>query len=282
MKKYDVAISFAGEDKWLALDIYNLLDRRGISCYCSADKSDQIYGDMRDNLVQIYDESLINIMIHSEAYLVKKQGSLPFMEQERLFLRHIGKSELKSLYILKADSKEVASKFESCTSHFLKDEGVTGVEKHLFERLVKLKRSKDIDGFTYRHPPKTEQSRGAMTPCSFRISKKFENDKRWREYGDILVNVELAHRGLIIGKGIRTYLIPSGDATVFLGHTQNLKYNPYLLQTKQEYSKKFIATYAEDQLLSGVIFEMRNDSIAYPTVYLNKYDRLLNQSWNER
>lgn len=271
-KAFDVAISFASDDRWLAMDMNNLFTQAGISSYCSAHLADEASGLLRKNLYDIYDGSLLNFMIHSKAYEEKVGDSIVKMERQVLFDRHVGRGESESLFVLLTDAK-LPSDFEMCLAHRLSDIGVTGSLSFVFQRLKHLKKVPDQQGGNYSHPAKSEKSRGSMSQCEFKIDPNFRQHRRWKELGDILI--ETIPPG---PKGLKTILIPSAQCIAFLGHSTAIKRDSKLLAIRQDGGNSFY-NLNRDETLRGVTFAMRNGAIEYPTAYCLKYDLHLNNVW---
>jgi hypothetical protein len=61
---YQIALSYASEDSWIAKDIYEMLSHYAMSVYCYDRMPDVTGGMLRAHLDQIYSKSWINILIH--------------------------------------------------------------------------------------------------------------------------------------------------------------------------------------------------------------------------
>jgi hypothetical protein len=271
-RTFDVAISFASDDRWLAMDMNKLFTQAGISSYCSAHQADEANGLLRRNLYDIYDSSLLNFLIHSKAYDEKVDGSIVKLERQVLFERHVGRGDSSSLFVLLTDAK-LPNDFKMCLAHRLNDIGVTGSLSFVFQRLKQLKKVPDEQGGNYSHPAKSEKSRGSMSPCEFKIDPNFRQHRRWKELGDILIETMPP-----APKGLKTFLIPSAQCIPFLGHSTAIKRDSKLLATKQNGGNSFYNLY-RDETMRGVAFSMRNGAIEYPTAYCLKYDLHLNNVW---
>lgn len=271
-KPFDIAISFASADRWLSVDMHRLFTQAGIRSYCSAEQADTTSGLLRRNLYDIYESSLMNFMIYSKEYESRQSDSIAKMERQVLFDRHVGRGESESLFVLLTDA-DPPSDFRMCLAHRLHDIGVTGALSFVFARLKRLKKVPAPQGGNYAHPPKSEKSRGPMSPCEFTIDPNFRQQRRWKELGDILIQtVPPAPAGL------KTFLIPSAQCIPFLGHSVAIKRDPKLLAAKQEGGNAFYVRH-RNALLRGVTFALRNGAIEYPTAYCLSYDQQLNDTW---
>ena len=273
-KPFDIAISFASNDRWLAMDMHKLFTQAGIRSYCSAEQADEASGLLRRKLYDIYDTSLMNFLIHSAAYEQKVDDSIVKMERELLFDRHVGRGDSSSLFVLLTDAK-LPNDFKMCLAHRLTDVGVTGSLSFVFKRLKNLKEVPDLQGGNYSHPVKSEKSRGSMSPCEFKIDPNFRQHRRWKEIGDILIQTTPP-----APKGMTTFLIPSAQCVSFLGHSTAVKRDPRLLAARQDAGNSFYTRHRGVNL-SGVTFPLRNGTIDYPTAYCLKYDLHLNSVWHE-
>ena len=274
MKAFDVAISYFSSECWIAKDIYTLLTRHGITCYCASIQRDAANGFLRKELFDIYNNSLLNVMIYSKGYNAVRDDSIVKMERNILFDRTIGRGDGKSLFILLTDSESIPNDLQMCLSHHLHTIGITGIEADIFNRVKLLKRAPINKNANYKHPPATNNQRGNMTTCSLQINPNFKNEKRWKKLGDILVDADPPPA---VGK--KVFLIPSGSVFTFLSHTISLRHDENLLEAKQKYSLDFYSL-NRGTSLKGVIFNMKTGDVDYPTAYCNLYDNHLNDSWN--
>lgn len=272
---YDVAISFASEDQWIANDLYTLLTNQGVSVYFSDRLPDVTARFLRKELFSIYRQSTLNVLLWSSSYATKRKDSPIHMEKNVLFDRHIGGNEHSSLLIVNVDSYEAPNEFSFCPAHPLKDFGISGIKEFVIDRLIASWRFKDEFGITYNHPPTKNRSK-QMEPFTFKINTGFESKTRWKTLGDIeVVSADKIKR---IDK-LKIFLIPSGSKNVpiFLSHSTFLKSREDLLLTKQKTGLEFARQNAEKQLL-GVLFYIDKD-ISYPHVYCHDYDKFLSANW---
>jgi hypothetical protein len=278
MKKYDVAFSFTQKDAWIARDIDKLLQRLGITCYCSANLPDRANGQLRRELFDIYRSSRINVLIFSAEYNSKPKDSIVAMERKILFDRHVGRGDEKSLFILVVDDINIPHELDMCLAQYISDIGITGAEQYIDSRLKETTKIRGEDEHEYCHPDGVERNRGDMQPCTFEISQYWKSDKkdRWLDLGDISVLTN--HR---LSNNMITYLIPSGYCINFLGHSNRLRSDSDALEIKKNagiaFAKKF-----KNKTLSGVIFTINHKGMDYPTIYCSEYDNFLNKQWQNK
>lgn len=272
-EQFDVAFSFSNKDRWVVKDLFTLFRRLGFSSYSSADLPDQANGQLRKRLLDIYRSSKVNFMIYSSDYESKKKDSVVAMERKILFDRHIGKSDIESLFVLIIDDSKVPEEFDMCLVHRLTDCGLIGVEGFVSKRLKSLTTVKADTGFVYDHPEGSEHKRGNMRPCVFTIPDNWKDGERWLELGDIKVEADDK-----VSNGMKVYLIPSAACIGFLGHSNQLKSDPKNLEIKKSAGANFVREW-KNKRLSGVVFNMNHYGMDYPTVYCSEYDKYLNESW---
>jgi len=225
--KFDIAISYASQDEWLALDLYDLLTPYGISVFCFTRMPDETKGFLRERLVDIYTTSCVNILIWSESYSKASPDSFPSLERRFIVHRHVNKGDSQSLFPISIDQTPLDRSLEIALTHQLQKYGVLGLERIVVERLRRLRKRPTDDGIVF-HPFPTDKYRGELRPCHFQINPKFQNDplKRWSRLGDILMKFPN-------DKGTNyVYLIPSGLSTVYLRHTARFRTQPEYLEAK--------------------------------------------------
>lgn len=272
---FKVAFSFADADEWVAKDLYFLLERGGISSYCSVNIPGHANGNLRKKFSSIYNESLLNIMIFSDAYNSKPAGSVVAMERRIIYKRHIDKHEEENLLILNIDNSAPPKDFKNCLIHKVQDIGLIGFEQIISSAMKKLLQVEDEFGYKYSHPPGSCHIRGDMFPCKFEICDEWRVDSksRWESLGDIKVNMD--HE---LSNGMNVYLIPSSHCIPFLGHSNRLRSDEQCLSIKKAAGTRFIKKFA-GKTLDGVVFMMNKDGMDYPTVYCAEYDSYLNRNW---
>lgn len=272
--RFDVAISHASEDAWVACDLHNLIKRNGFSVYCDVEQADAAGGFLRENLQAIFRTSTLNVLIWSRAYAQKPVNSICGMERRSLVERHVNRGDAGSLVIVNVDDAPLGD-LDVILVHHLKTEGLTRIEEFITTRLKRLW-SRPTESGLLKHPPGTEKDRGLFQPSVFTIDPKYQSDPlgRWKTLADVLVQCEIPGNRLLV------YLIPSGLATPFLRHSALLRSDPTLLERKRRATEKF----AEDRLgckLEGFWFRMKKGEIELPTVYCPSYDAFLNASLQE-
>lgn len=274
---YQIAFSFASEDEWVAKDIDTLLQRKGFSSYCSSQKKDVANGVLREDLMDIYRKSTINILIYSYYYERKIGKSIVAMERKFLIDRHVRKNEEKSLFILIIDGSDIPNDFDVCLSHRIESIGIIGVEEYVCKRLRALTKSTDWLGIEYKHPEGVEGIRGVLKPCEFTIADNYSNDrnKRWSSLGDILVEPNT-----VLPRNLVSYLIPSAGCINFLSHSHMLMSDSLSLKIKKEAGKKFVKKNQGKKLI-GMIFDIEKNGMYYPTIYCSEYDKFLNDEWDK-
>lgn len=279
---FEVALSFADSDAWLANDIKIMLRNFGISSYLSIANPDSAAGNLNEKLKRIYINSSLNVMIYSKEYASKNQDSIVYFEKNILANRHKKENEDTSLFILKIDDHKMDCRFSLLTCHLLTKCGVTGATTMIVDRLItqwKNNNNKIFRGdFTPCHPVGIETFRGSSQPCEFQISTNIFNTRRWEELGDLLVDLK---KSAFLDKknGLSVYLIPSGCVPSYLSHSTLLRTRPELLKIKQELIKKFYAEY-NGKKLRGLLFYIRKNDIDYPHVYSEELDRFFIKNYN--
>jgi len=138
LKAFDIAISYASEEAWLAKDLYDLLTPYGLSVYCFDRMPDESRGFLRERLSDIYTTSGLNILIWSESYSKAAQDSFPAMERRFIIYGHVHKGEAASLLPICVDSTVLGTDLDITLVHDLKKSGVVGLEQLVIERLRAL------------------------------------------------------------------------------------------------------------------------------------------------
>lgn len=276
---FDIAFSFASEDAWIAKDIKLILEHLGVNSYFSETLPDKANGKLHAELRKIYELSLLNVMILSEAYASKPKYSVVELEKKVLFGRHITNRDEKSLFILNIDNSSIPQKFNSVTFHPIAKCGINGAATMLKDRLIQKWHSsfRTTAEAIACHPVGAEAIRGALYPCEFVISTKFETDplRRWQNVGDILVN----HCGgpSLRNEYLSVYLIPSGRVPPYLAHSTLLKTSPEALRVKKALVKEFMQNHGEKRF-RGDLFYIKKDGVEYPHVYCAELDAFFIQN----
>jgi hypothetical protein len=278
MQRYDVAISFSSEDDWIAKDIHTLMNRYGVSCYCSKNERDAASGNLHESLREIYRTSLLNVLVYSQAYSSAPSNSTIAMELEELIARHTSSSSDRSLYVLLVDIDKPPVELTELLHHRLKDVGITGAERHILDRQSAQKVATPIEGVNFVHPKFSLPSRGSISACKFTIFNNYQGDERWSTLGDIRVDV-IEPRPELNRFGLRVYLIPSDFCITELNHSTRLRIDPALLEKKKNYGAEFCARHRSTALFGG-LFAIKKTNRDLPTVYCKDYDEYLNSSWN--
>jgi hypothetical protein len=274
---FDVAISVAGADAWIARDIRILLDEAGHRTYFYGDFADVAQGHLRRNLHDIYSESAVNILLWSQHYRHKLDDAHSIICQEFYCLldRHLAPDRADALLIVCADGEPVTDLLADILYHDLRGVGLVAVRNFALKR-IKTQRLK-TDGFL--HPDGLDGIRTRCLPCHFRIAHTFAADRlgRWRELGDI----EIRFTDFDPGPVSVPYLIPSGAVPAYLRHSNRLRHDPACLAVKQAVGEAFAADH-RNQELTGVRFMQDNNGMEYPHVYCGGYDQALLTHWDGR
>jgi hypothetical protein len=272
-KGFDLAISYASEDRWLARDLYDLLTPYGLSIYCFDRMPDEARGFLRERLQKIYTESGANILLWSAAYSNADRDSLPGMERRFIVHRHIHKGDAESFIAVAVDRTPLGQDLEFALVHSLQEVGVVGLEHITVQRLQALKRRPTHQGVVF-HPAPTDKYRGDLQACSFRIDPGYQVDRlgRWETLADILTVFPNKEGTKFV------YLIPSGLCTVFLRHTARFRIQPGYLEAKRLASIDFAKTVGNRDL-SGFWFlaaSPKASEVKNVTLYCSEYDTYLN------
>lgn len=276
--QFDIAISYASQDAWLAHDLHDLLIPYGLSVYCYTRMPDESKGFLRERLVDIYSTSCVNILIWSQSYSTAASDSFPAMERRFIVHRHVNKGESHSFLPIRIDQTPLDRPLEITLAHQLQDFGVLGLERIVVERLRELRMRPTDDGIVF-HPPPTDKYRGELRPCHFQLNPQFRSDplKRWQQLGDIWTKFPN-------DKGTKhVYLIPSGLCTVYLRHTVRFRTQPDYLEAKRIASAKW-AKIVGDRNSSGFWFLSTSSKAPEREVvilYCAEYDRYLNEHFEQ-
>lgn len=271
---FDIAISYASAEAWIAKDLYDLLVPYGYRVYCYDRMPDESRGFLRENLRDIYLRSGLNLLLWSQAYATAPDDSFPTMERRFLVHRHVNKGESITLIPISVDDYRIASDLELMLVHRLRDNGVLGIEQLTVERLRELRKRPTNHGVVF-HPLPTDKYRGELYACEFSVDTRFQNDplNRWQDLGDVWVRYPNEHGTKYV------YLIPSGLCTAFLRHTVRLRTRPDYLEAKRLASIAF-AERVRDRNLAGFWFLSRSPKAPernIVTIYCPEYDRFLNE-----
>ncbi len=276
--RFDIAISYASQEAWLAKDLYDLLTPYGLLVYCYDRMPDEARGFLRERLRDIYATSGLNILIWSESYSNAAPDSFSAMERRFLVHRHVNKGESESLLPIRVDETAHDRDLDITLVHNIRELGVVGLEHLVVERMRSLRRRPTEHGIVF-HPPPTDRYRGELRPCRFDLDPHFQRDplKRWEKLGDMLTKFPN-------NKGTRyVYLIPSGLCTVFLRHTARFRTQPNYVEAKRLASIAFAAG-AGNRELSGFWFVSSSPNASereVVTLYCPEYDRYLNENFEK-
>jgi hypothetical protein len=274
-REFDISFSFSADDKWIANDLFRALNERGLDVYFSSDNQDHAGGNLRMELMAVYKNSSINVMLWSHSYMNKPTASIVNFERTLLWDRHVGKSEYKSLFILKLDDAPIPNDFNNCLIHSVKDIGILKAKDFIINRLIDCYRVNESPLEQLSHPSNCVGHRGRMEPCRFRLSSNYKQDGlgRWNLLGDVLV-VPLDSN---VPQTLKTFLIPSAASPSFLSHPILIKTEPRALSIKQRISIEFVKNY-KDVDLNGVLFNIEKNDMTYPHIYCEEYDLFLNRN----
>ena len=89
--RFDIALSYAEKDAWIAKDLYQLATGYGFSVFCADYLPDRASGFLRTKLQEIYSESRLNVVLWSQAYSSKSIDSFPALERRAIAARHVGR-----------------------------------------------------------------------------------------------------------------------------------------------------------------------------------------------
>jgi hypothetical protein len=272
---FDVAISVAAEEAWMAGDIRSLLTEAGYRTYFYGDYADVAHGYLRQSLHTIYSQSAVNVLLWSRHYREKLDDPKSVICQEFYCLveRHLSQNTADALLILCVDQEPMTDLFGEVLFHDLRCHGLVKVRDFTIQR-IKNQRLK-IEGFL--HPEGLQGVRSQCVPCRFRIADNYSEDRlgRWRELGDIAIEFI----DFNAGPNIVPYLIPSGAVPVFLRHSVHIRNDPTSLKIKQTVGRTFAAA-RQGQELIGVRFMHDNKGMEFPHTYCADYDlALLAQGW---
>ncbi|MFO4678376.1 hypothetical protein V5H35_16880 [Vibrio cholerae] len=275
---FDIAFSFSSDDSWIVNDLSIMLANDGFRVYSSNDNPDFAGGFLRRNLMDIYKNSAVNIIVWSESYKNKPKDSIVNLERNILWERHVGKSEYESLFILKVDDTIIPEDYESCLIHNLRSIGPLNAKKFIVNRLMDCYKVQDVKFGSIMHPDNVVGQRGKMLPFRFRLSCNYRQDglKRWNTLGDLLI-VPLDFN---VPNTLKTFLIPSAATPPFLSHSTLVKTNERALSIKQRASEAF----AKDNMkldLVGLFFYIESNGMEYPHAYCSKYDNYLIENWQK-
>jgi len=275
---FDIAISYASQEAWLARDLHDLLTPYGRSVYCFDRMPDESRGFLRERLRDIYTTSALNVVIWSESYSKAAPDSFPAMERRFIIHRHVNKGEAESLFPVSVDATPLDTDLEVTLVHRLQDSGVVGLEHLVIERLRAVRRKATIHGVVF-HPPPTDKYRSEPKPCSFQLDPAFQRDplRRWKKVGDILSIFPNSSGTKYV------YLIPSGLCTAFLRQTVRFRTQPDLLDAKRLASAEW-AEAVRGRNLAGFWFHSSGPNAPereVVTLYCPEYDRYLNENFEQ-
>lgn len=273
---FQIALSYASEDAWIAKDIHELLSSYAMSVYCYDRMPDETRGLLRDNLREIYNNSWLNILIWSRHYS-SKSSTQPdsFVAMERRFIahRHINKGQAETLVIIQRDGTTLGSDLDYVLAHDIRATGVLAIERLAVERLAAISKRPTSNGIVC-HPPSTAPIRSTPRDCNFTIISNYRNDpyQRWEKLADVWVNFPNEHGTACV------YLMPSGFCTALLRHTGRFRTEPRYLDIKRAATEAFVASVGQRSLIGHWFLEKKpeRDIVA---LYCGEYDRFLNENF---
>lgn len=273
--RFDFAISYHRTNSWIARELHAHLIKRGATVYWDRALPDLVGGRWRERLKSIYFDSSINLLLWSEEYSNEPNGSFVGNEHRWISDRHSRLADDRSLVILLTDRTPLRGFLRQILGHSLCEVGLDEFCRVLWTRFEEVRPGyRSCDGVF--HPLNTDQRRGILRDCTFRIHPSYAADPlgRWAKLGDILLECRTALANPYV------YLIPSGACSPLLRHTLFLREFPDLLKRKQVFSRRFVDR-NQISTLCGYWFAMRVvdpifDEVS--TVYCPDYDRYLNLS----
>lgn len=274
---FQVAISFSDEKTWLAEDLYNLLTEQGVKTFYYKADPDFTSGKLETKIIDIYENSSINVIIWSDEYSKKSYDSIVNTELKTMERRHINNQEFESLLIINSDNSMIHNKFSEITYHNIETFGIFKTRNSIIKRLTNLYvTSESNNPYKIYHPYAEQFKRGRLSLCKFKLNQDFKNDeqKNWNKYGDLLIT--LIENSRKIERGIFTYLIPSGRVTNLLSHTNILRTQEHNLKIKKDLSERFYSENKNKELIGFIFFRYKED-VEYPYVYCLDYDNYLNE-----
>lgn len=276
-QKFDIAFSFSADDAWIGRDLTTIFKGFGLSAYFSADNPDYAGGFLRKELMNVYKNSSVNVMLWSSSYMVKAKDSIVAMEKDIIWQRHVGKGEHKTLFILNIDNAPIPEDFELCLTHNIKDIGLLKSRDYIINRLMSCFKGTLPEKGRYIHPTGREIERGRVHPCKFRLSSNYKQDKlgRWQAVAD----VEVVPFDTNIPRELKTFMIPSGAVPPFLSHSTLLKTDTDCLTIKSNLTIEFVKVNAKNDL-QGVLFYIKRGGMDYPHIYCYEYDKFLCENFD--
>lgn len=155
--EYDVALSFAGEDRAIANKFAALLKSKGINVFYDEYEAADMWGKgLIDHLVNIYSrKARYCVMFISQYYPIKKWTKVERMAaQERAF-----RDSNEYILPLRLDDTEVPGITETTGYRDLRQHPMENVADLLEQKLMKAKRQSS-------HPPKSHDLRSGNIPSS--------------------------------------------------------------------------------------------------------------------
>src|SRR5688572_11319723 len=116
---FDLALSYAAEDSWLAKDLHGLISRIGFLVYSYDEFPDHARGTLRRNLRDIYYDSRLNVVIWSSTYQAKPLDSIVACERRCIGDRHVERGDSNSLLIVRLDGTPLERDFQTILGHSL-------------------------------------------------------------------------------------------------------------------------------------------------------------------
>lgn len=280
-----IAVSFASEDKHLALLLHILLEQQGIQSFTYTTSLDQIH-DLEMDLEQKYQQSYLNLIIVSSNYIKKLKDKTSYIYRENRIIRNRFQKNSRTVFLVRED--EIFHPEYPNINTF----GIT----RDFLNIIEIIRTRYIENFQFNsminftnvEHPFCAQYRGKMLPCKFKIIQDCVESKhpvignRWSKYGDIAVKI-IDHQ---VPRDHIVFLIPSGCIPIHLVHTNFLMHNPQALSIKKAISRSFIEKYKNQEIKGWLFDEITRDGKKYKLIYSIHYDKVLynslQSSWKKR
>jgi hypothetical protein len=181
--KFDVAISFNSSENWLGNDLYKLLTKDGLSVYNYHFHPNYVKEKFREDLINIYVQSKINILIYSTSYITKSRDKEKYNpiyhEFKAIWERHVEQCSYKDLFVIIYDDASITQKLLNTDIRFYKlfEEGILNLHTYLQEKLYDLWSYVGDELFKYNHPKGEQFRRRGQYPCKFTITPNFVHGK---------------------------------------------------------------------------------------------------------
>lgn len=272
---YDITISVSNEDKWIAREIFIMLQNYSIRTFFYEESKD-LKGKLLKKLETIYSKSFLDIAIVSDSY-INSQSEYLKIEKETIINKYKTNKIFPIIIVfnlsdsIKKDDEFI--KFIQPFEHlFLKKEGFRKIVEYI---LALMMNNHYIlrNNFCPLYHPYGVNNRITVDFVNFKINKNFKKDylKKFNKLGDILVDVDYPLRKYC-------YLIPSGRVPPFLSNSIFLKTNEKALKLKKILAEDFIKLYSDERLIGILIFITNNDNYL-PYVYCDSFDNFIVENY---